>query len=63
MKDCKMHKSILIISFSIKTCQIIANICIESNTMVMCLAQNELEIVDNHHPSVVIGMFPDLKFV
>ena len=50
----------------IKTMQIIANICIESNTIVIFLAQNELEmskVVDNHQPSVVIGMFPDLKFV
>ena len=48
MKDYKEHKTILNVSPNIKTSQIIANICIESNTMVMCLAQNELEIVDNH---------------
>ena len=57
---------ILSLKLCIKTIQIIANICIESNTIVIFLAQNELEmskVVDNHHPSVVIGLFPDLKFV
>ena len=48
MKDYKEHKTILNVSPNIKTSQVIANICIESNTMVICLAQNELEIVDNH---------------